>query len=288
METSRLQQLKRQRAVAKSSLTRIQTFITTGDHKLNEIQVRFDELPNIYNKFETAQSELELSSDTDYSVDRQQFENQYFEVKTRFNELLYPVDDLPHSRHSSPRSSLSENVSQSHSSSVNTKLPVIDLPIFEGQTCSWLHFRDTFEALIVNNTNLTNVQKLHYLNASLKDEAKNLICNLPITHDNFLVAWQLVTQRYNNKRLIAMMHAKHLCQMPQVKGEDASSLRQLINHVSSHMNALQALSLTVPVQDLMLNHLMLATLDAQTQRDWELITASRADIPTTSELINFM
>ena len=42
----------------------------------------------IYNKFETAQSELELSDDTDYSVDRQQFEDQYFEVKAKFNELL--------------------------------------------------------------------------------------------------------------------------------------------------------------------------------------------------------
>jgi len=61
-----------------------------------------------------------------------------------------------------------------------------------------------------------------------------------------------------------MMHAKHLCQMPQVRKGDASSLRQLINHVSSNMNAL----LNVPVQDLMLNHLMLATLDPETQRDW--------------------
>ena len=79
-----------------------------------------------------------------------------------------------------------------------------------------------------------------------------------------------------------MMHAKHLCQMPQVIKGDASSLRQLINHVSSHMNALQALSLNVPVQDLMLNHLMLATIDSETQRDWELITASRADTPTAA------
>jgi hypothetical protein len=31
------------------------------------------------------------------------------------------------------------------------------------------------------------------------------------------------------------------------------------------MNALQALALTVLVQDLMLNHLMLAILDAETQ-----------------------
>ena len=76
--------------------------------------------------------------------------------------------------------------------------------------------------------------------------------------------------------------------MPQVKGEDAFSLRQLINHVSSHMNALKALSLNVPIQDLMLNHLMLATLDPETQREWELIMASRIDTPTTAELVTFL
>jgi len=85
-----------------------------------------------------------------------------------------------------------------------------------------------------------------------------------------------------------MMHAKHICQMPQVRKGDASSLRQLINHVSSHVNALQALSLNVPVQHLMLNHLMLATLDPETQREWELITASLTDTQTTAELVTFL
>jgi len=54
------------------------------------------------------------------------------------------------------------------------------------------------------------------------------------------------------------------------------------------MNALQALSLNVPVQDLMLNHLMPATLDPETQREWELITASRADTSKTAELVTFL
>jgi len=270
MDPTRRQQLIRQCAVAKASLTRMQTFIETGDRKLNDIQVRFDKLPNIFNKFEGAQSELKLSDDADYSVDRQQFEDQYFEVKAKFNELLHPMVDPPRSRHSSPHSSLSghSNTSpRSHASSAHIKLPVISLPTYDGDTCHWLQFRDTFEALTVNNSTLSNVQKFHYLIASLKNEAKDLISNLQITNENFLVAWQLVTQRYNNKRLIAMMHAKHLCQMPQAKKEDASSLCQLINHVSSHMNALQALCLTVSVQDLMLNHLMLATLDTETQRE---------------------
>ena len=186
MESTRRQQLTRMRAVAKLSLIRMQTFIETGDHKLNDIQVRFEELPNIFNKFEAAQNELELSDDADHSVDRQQFEEQYFEVKTKFNELLHPVVDLPLSRHRSPRSSLSghnnSHSPQSPASGINIKLPLITLPTSEGETCSWLHYRDTFGALIVNNSTLSNVQKFHYLIASLKNEAKDLISNMQITN----------------------------------------------------------------------------------------------------------
>ena len=71
MDSTRRTQLIGQHAVAKASLTRMQTFIEIGDRKLHEIQVRFDELPNIFNNFESAQSELELSDDTDHSFDRQ-------------------------------------------------------------------------------------------------------------------------------------------------------------------------------------------------------------------------
>jgi len=61
-----------------------------------------------------------------------------------------------------------------------------------------------------------------------------------------------------------------------------------VNPVSSNMNALQVLSLNDPVQDLMLNHFMLATPDPETQREWELNTASRAGTPTTAELVTFL
>ena len=96
----------------------------------------------------------------------------------------------------------SNHTPRSHTSSTHIKLPTIALPTFEGDTCSWLHYRDTFEALVVNNTTLSNVQKFHYLIPSLKNEAKDFISNLQITNQNILVAWQLVTQRYNKKRLI--------------------------------------------------------------------------------------
>jgi hypothetical protein len=115
-----------------------------------------------------------------------------------------------------------------------------------------------------------------------------LIVNLPVTADNFLVAWNLVTQRYNNIKLIAMKHVKQLIHLPQVKGRDFSSLRQLINHVSSHTNALQALNLQATKHDLILNHLLLSVLDSETHKEWELHSSRNQDLPTTKEIMEFL
>jgi hypothetical protein len=79
----------------------MQTFIETGVHKVNEIKVRFDDLPVIFNKFDNAQEELELSDDTDHSGDRELFENQYYQVKAKFSESLHPPVELPKSRQGS-------------------------------------------------------------------------------------------------------------------------------------------------------------------------------------------
>jgi hypothetical protein len=100
MEPERRQQLFKQRAVARGMLSHIQNFIEAGDRKINEIQVRYTKLSDIFNRYDTAQSELELSDDTDHSGDRKLFENRYYEVEARFNELLHPVVDPPRSRHS--------------------------------------------------------------------------------------------------------------------------------------------------------------------------------------------
>ena len=89
MDQQRCKQLIRQRAAAKASFTRIQMYIDSGDRKFNQLQVRYDELQVIVSKFEIAQSELETVDHQNHEGDRKQFE-QYFYVKERFMELMYP------------------------------------------------------------------------------------------------------------------------------------------------------------------------------------------------------
>jgi hypothetical protein len=56
MDSTRRTQLIRQSAVAKASLSRMQTFNELGERKVNEIQVMSDDLKGIFNRYDTAQN----------------------------------------------------------------------------------------------------------------------------------------------------------------------------------------------------------------------------------------
>jgi DNA repair exonuclease SbcCD ATPase subunit len=136
MDAARKSQLIRRRSVAKASVTRMQNFIEYGDLKVNEIKARLDKLPSILSKYESAQDELECLDEIDDTLDREEFETQYYQVEAKFNELLHLVVEFPQPRNnfSSRSSSRSRNTTpRSHGSRVNIKLPFISLPHYEGK-----------------------------------------------------------------------------------------------------------------------------------------------------------
>jgi len=72
----------------------------------------------------------------------------------------------------------------------------IQIPKFGGQIAEFKHFHDIFNSLIINNQALEDVQKFHYLLSSVTNEVHQLIQNLPVTQQNFHVAWTLLCDRY--------------------------------------------------------------------------------------------
>ncbi|UYV82748.1 hypothetical protein LAZ67_22000720 [Cordylochernes scorpioides] len=68
-------------------------------------------------------------------------------------------------------------------------LPKIKLPIFDGKIENWISFSNIFKTTIIDNSQLTNIVKLQYLKTCLKRKALVLINHIPITKNNFVLAW---------------------------------------------------------------------------------------------------
>ena len=90
---------------------------------------------------------------------------------------------------------------QALSQTVPIKLAKLTVPIFNGDYLNWNHFRDIFIQL-VHNTMIPGAEKMLHLLNSLSGQAKKLVQHIPISSDNYELAWNIIEGRYNNKRLL--------------------------------------------------------------------------------------
>ena len=72
-------------------------------------------------------------------------------------------------------SSKVEEASTGHSFHV----PPCDIEIFFGDYLKWPSFRDLFTAVYVNNSRLSKVEKLFYLNSKTISDAKDIVSKAP-------------------------------------------------------------------------------------------------------------
>lgn len=82
---------------------------------------------------------------------------------------------------------------------------------------------------------------MHYLKSCLSGEAANVIASLSSTGSNYLEAWSLLTNRYDNERLILQVHLQHLFNQPHIQCEVVSSLKALVDTTNKHLRALKVL-----------------------------------------------
>ena len=76
-----------------------------------------------------------------------------------------------------------------------------------------------FLELVHVRTDLTDIQKLHYLHSSLRDEALNVIKSLPITHNNYAVAIELLKARYDSKLIVSEYHVGNVLGVKSIQQE---------------------------------------------------------------------
>nr|CAI5835101.1 unnamed protein product [Callosobruchus analis] len=170
---------------------------------------------------------------------------------------------------------------------MNIKLPAISLPSFSGSYDTWLEFYDCFNALIHNNVSLSSIQKFYYLRSSLKGEAAQIMASLEASDSNYPVAWELLKERYENKKLIVNKHVTALFALEPLAKENYTALRKLHDDVQRNIRSLEALGLPVKEWDILLIYLITSKLDSSTQKQWE-TEQSNNNFPSMEDLSNFI
>ncbi|XP_031330987.1 uncharacterized protein LOC116161684 [Photinus pyralis] len=288
-----LKLFKNKRKNLKSSLTRFQNYVAGLEESFDifELKARVHRSENLLSEFESIQDRIETlehSDELDDSDQIMEFENNFFKVMSRARKLI----ETCHSAHASSNGTNSNSV-QGHQSSFNPhnsiiKLPTMHLPEFDGSYDKWMGFYDTLDALVNKNESLTNVQRFYYLKSALKGEAAHLLNSLEVTDANYNIAWNLLKERYENRKLIISTHIKSIFELPLVLKDSHKSLRSLIDNFNKHLRSLKNLELPTDKWDILLIYILVNKLDTTSKHEWEKSSVNNSDLPSLADLLKFL
>ena len=285
MENLSLEQLITKRTSVKAQLTKFTNYLnslsvdklTVDD--VEELTYKLGRLEIKHKEFDLLQSQIELLKESDEAeVDI------HDEIDNKFCKLIGTarsfVKDVTGS------SIITESKSNSNiKSNINVNLPTINLPTFDGNFANWNSFKDTFTALVHDNVSLSDVQKLCYLRAALKNEPFQLIQSLETTGINYKVAFDLLAERFDHRRKIVYSHVYSILR------STFTSLKQLLNILEQHIRSLDVLNIPVKHWDAILVPLILTKLESRLVREWDshlCSSLSKDTLPSYNELLSFL
>lgn len=180
-------------------ITNLQTRDEHTDVEIIELEGRINVIENnVFQKFCEIQDQIEvLCQENDLEnqyTEKANFENSYYALLAEGKMILNNSKQVnisdQRSDNGSEGSFANSRVANVNGSLQGVKLPTINLPKFNGSLQNWLEFRDIYESLIHKNELISDIQRFHYLRASLSDEPAQLINGIEFSATNYKLVWE--------------------------------------------------------------------------------------------------
>lgn len=168
------------------------------------------------------------------------------------------------------------------------KLPPISIPTFAGDYQEWTAFRDLFKSLIANETNISTIEKFHYLKSSLSGEAAQLIKHFSMIEANYKDAWKTLESRYDNKRIIVNHILQRLFNQKKLTTESAQGIKDLLDTTKECLSSLKNHKIDTATWDAIVIHLVVSKLDMESLKLWEQSLGASTEIPTFDQLASYL
>uniref|UniRef100_A0A2A4JM97 Uncharacterized protein n=1 Tax=Heliothis virescens TaxID=7102 RepID=A0A2A4JM97_HELVI len=116
---------------------------------------------------------------------------------------------------------------------------------------------------------MNDINKFHYLRSSLEGSAAVVINSIQFSAANYIVAWNLLCDRFDNKHLLIQHHISALFNIETISKESSVNLKVLIDQINKNLRALESLDEPVSHWDTLLIYIITQKLDSKTYREWE-------------------
>ncbi|GFW55933.1 uncharacterized protein TNCV_4390741 [Trichonephila clavipes] len=188
--------------------------------KIEQLQINLDKIAEDYCEIEIFES-LEI-----IQLDIEDINQRIETTEVGLKLLMYSL-----------KNSENVNINLNDNGKNSIRLPQIPLPELSGVLAEFSNFKNQFINLISNNEQLNDSQKLYYLRASLKGEAKLL----ESPSDSFDSLFKALEDHYENKRQLIDSHVLEIINYEKNYSESAKELRALMDCINRNIRALKVL-----------------------------------------------
>ncbi|GFV82381.1 DUF1758 domain-containing protein [Trichonephila clavipes] len=206
-----------------------------------------------------------------------------FDIYMKYKDILFNwVVDLEE------KSQVEEVNSSIHVKSSVVNLPKLEVPHFYGNCENWISFKELFKSSILDNKSISDLEKLQYLQASVRGDAAKLIRGFAITVDNLKNCWDILCSRYENKRQLALSQINKLFSIKISRANTSKLLLEIIDICNEVIRNLKTLDLeTNSLTELIIINFLISKVDACISQRWEL-SLENNKIPTLEEFRVFI
>lgn len=175
--SERIKLFTQKRTSLKSQITNLSKLLDKGKLDSATLKLRIARLTDLYHTYEDHNDELAVLEPEAGHQDK------FASIQERFYSLAGKIKNILNvaSSSSADNSTLNDETRSDNTGITmpvkkqRIKLPEAPLPTFNGKYENWLSFKNAFRSMIGSQTDLSNVNKLHYLKSALIGEAANKI-----------------------------------------------------------------------------------------------------------------
>ncbi|GFU93619.1 integrase catalytic domain-containing protein [Trichonephila clavipes] len=275
------EKLNRLKDSIKGTLTRLEAFTSektvSKDTSVTEIEIKLKKIQQLQinlDKIAEDYCEIEIFESLEIiQLDIEDINQRIETTEVGLKLLMYSL-----------KNSENVNINLNDNGKNSIRLPQIPLPEFSGVIAEFSNFKNQFINLISNNEQLNDSQKLYYLRASLKGEAKLL----ESPSDSFDSLFKALEDRYENKRQLIDSHVLEIINYEKIYSESAKELRALMDCINRNIRALKVLKYEQnDLSDIILINIILQKIDKESRKQFEL-SLKTADVPTFDSIMKFL
>ncbi|KYN07838.1 hypothetical protein ALC62_01188 [Cyphomyrmex costatus] len=176
----RIKILVQKRTSLKAQITGLTNALDKGKIDNITLKLRIAHLTDVYHAYEEFHDELlVLDPSGDHLTEFTNVQDRYYTLASRIESILNVANTSDNNCDTASVGTRNDNASSVSVTKIRRmKLPEAPLPTFDGKFEEWLAFKNAFTNMIGNQTDLSDVDKLHYFNGLMADDVQQHVASL--------------------------------------------------------------------------------------------------------------